>query len=121
MIPAKARLRHFLGISDSSERRVRPCVYHGRVLVMRKQSGWQLRRILTNSPEEASQKGAANFAAPSNSRNCKRVYFGHPRLATGSELAAWEFVTDAGIWPPLGMNHTTTRRISASGPAGTDD
>ena len=43
-------------------------------------------------------------------------YFGHPRPLTESDSALRRLVTMAGVWPPLGTNHTTTRRMSSSLP-----
>ena len=50
-------------------------------------------------------------------------YFGQPRLPMFSAAALWLSVTDAGSCPPLGMNHTSTRRIALASdePALTED
>src|SRR6185369_10510919 len=49
-------------------------------------------------------------------------YFGHPSPLTDIALAAWLFVTEAGSAPPVGTNHTCTRRASTvpAGPLGTE-
>src|SRR5262245_26112467 len=61
--------------------------------------------------QPAGNRLAAAAAAPVPERQ-GIVYLGQPKPLSDSELAGCAFVTDAGICPPVGTNHTTTRRIS---------